>query len=96
MDVPIQAARRADNTFLLKFRPLIAGDYSIFLKDGKEQSLPGKNEKATLVNRTLIDLLFFSRSNSRFAVQFSRLQSVRCPNGNFQSVSIDRRLSPDL
>lgn len=40
-EIPIQAARRNDDTFLLKFRPLIAGDYSIILKDYIEQFIPG-------------------------------------------------------
>ncbi|CAF4296348.1 unnamed protein product, partial [Rotaria magnacalcarata] len=42
MEIPIQAARRNDDTFLLKFRPAIAGDYSIILKDYIEQPIPGK------------------------------------------------------
>ncbi|CAM4895437.1 unnamed protein product [Rotaria socialis] len=41
MEIPIQAARRNDDTFLLKFRPTIAGDYSIILKDYIEQHIPG-------------------------------------------------------
>ncbi|CAF1412638.1 unnamed protein product, partial [Rotaria sordida] len=41
IEVPIQAARRNDDTFLLKFRPTLAGDYSIVLKDYIEQPVPG-------------------------------------------------------
>ncbi|CAF3728092.1 unnamed protein product [Rotaria sp. Silwood1] len=41
IEIPIQAARRNDDTFLLKFRPTIAGDYSIVLKDYIEQPIPG-------------------------------------------------------
>jgi hypothetical protein len=44
MEIPIQAARRNDDTFLLKFRPTIAADYSIILKDFIEQPLPGKTQ----------------------------------------------------
>lgn len=43
IEIPIQAARRNDDSFLLKFRPSIAGDYSIILKDYIEQSIPGKS-----------------------------------------------------
>jgi hypothetical protein len=42
MEIPIQAARRNDDTFLLKFRPTMAGDYSIVLKDFIEQPIPGR------------------------------------------------------
>jgi len=41
IEIPLQAARRNDDTFLLKFRPTIAGDYSIILKDFMEQTIPG-------------------------------------------------------
>ncbi|CAF1673935.1 unnamed protein product, partial [Adineta ricciae] len=40
-EIPLQAARRNDDTFLLKFRPITAGDYSIILKDFLEQPIPG-------------------------------------------------------
>jgi hypothetical protein len=43
MEIPLQAARRADDTFLLKFRPIIAGEYSIILKDLAEKLLPGQS-----------------------------------------------------
>ena len=43
-EIPIQAARRNDDTFLLKFRPTIAGEYSIILKDSIEQAIPGKTK----------------------------------------------------
>ncbi|CAF4103673.1 unnamed protein product, partial [Rotaria sp. Silwood1] len=33
IQIPLLATRRHDNTFLLKFRPILAGDYSIILKD---------------------------------------------------------------
>jgi hypothetical protein len=47
IEIPLQAARRNDDTFLLKFRPTIAGDYSIILKDFLEQPIPGKTKQIT-------------------------------------------------
>jgi len=42
VNIPLQAARRNDDTFLLKFRPIIAGDYLIILKNQMGQPMPGK------------------------------------------------------
>ncbi len=42
VNIPLQAARRNDDTFLLKFRPIIAGDYSIILKNQMGQPMLGK------------------------------------------------------
>lgn len=42
MKVPLQAARRNDNTFLLKFRPMIEGDHLILLKNYLGQPILGK------------------------------------------------------
>jgi len=42
MKIPIQIIRKNNNTFLLKFRPNLAGDYLIILKDFNGQSMLGK------------------------------------------------------
>ncbi len=41
MKIPLQIIRQTNDTYLLAFRPTVAGDYSIFLKDFHEQSIPG-------------------------------------------------------
>ena len=61
VEVPLQAARRADDTFLLKFRPMIAGDYSIVLKDFLEQPLPGGPFVIPVYNPSVIHLEPFRR-----------------------------------
>ena len=43
LEVPLQAARRPDDTFLLKFRPTIAGEYAITLKDFLGEPIPGNS-----------------------------------------------------
>ena len=43
--IPLQAARRNDDTFLLKFRPIIEGDYLIILKNYMGQPMLGKMRK---------------------------------------------------
>jgi hypothetical protein len=42
MKIPIQIIRKSNNKFLLKFRPNLAGDYLIILKDFNGQSMLGK------------------------------------------------------
>jgi hypothetical protein len=61
MEIPIQAARRNDDTFLLKFRPIIAGDYSIVLKDFLEQPIPGCPFLFPVYNPSVIHLEPFNR-----------------------------------
>lgn len=61
MEVPIQAARRHDDTFLLKFRPTIAGDYSIVLKDFVEQPVLGCPFILPVFNPSVIQLESFNR-----------------------------------
>lgn len=64
IEVPIQAARRNDDTFLLKFRPIIAGDYSIVLKDFLEQSIPGCPFLFPVYNPTVVHVEAFNRLQS--------------------------------
>ncbi|CAF4249376.1 unnamed protein product, partial [Rotaria sordida] len=40
IQIPLVAVRRHDDTFLLKFRPILAGDYLIILKDYIGQLIP--------------------------------------------------------
>lgn len=61
MEIPIQAARRNDDTFLLKFRPIIAGDYSIVLKDFIEQPIPGCPFIFPVYNPSAVHLEAFNR-----------------------------------
>lgn len=64
VEVPLQAARRADDTFLLKFRPMIAGEYSVALKDLLEQPLPGGPFVIPVYNPSVIHLEPFRRLQS--------------------------------
>lgn len=64
MEVPIQAVRRNDDTFLLKFRPTIAGDYSIILKDFLEQSLYGCPYLFPVYNQNIAHIESFNRLQS--------------------------------
>ncbi len=41
MKIPLQLLQKNNNTYLLKFRPLIAGDYLIILKDINGQAIQG-------------------------------------------------------
>ena len=41
MKIPLQAARRNDDKFLLKFRPTFEGDYLIILKNYMGQPMLG-------------------------------------------------------
>lgn len=61
IEVPIQAARRNDNTFLLKFRPIIAGDYSIILKNFHEQPIKGCPFLFPVYNPNVVHLEAFNR-----------------------------------
>ncbi|CAF3195269.1 unnamed protein product [Rotaria sp. Silwood2] len=61
MEVPIQAARRNDDTFILKFRPTIAGDYSIILKDYIEQPIPGCPFIFPVYNPNVVHIESFNR-----------------------------------
>ncbi len=64
MGIPIQAARRNDDTFLLKFRPTLAGDYSIVLKDFLEQQIPGCPFLFPVYNPTVVHFESLNRLQS--------------------------------
>ncbi len=40
--IPLETIHKNENKFLFKFRPIIAGDYIIILKDSNGQSILGK------------------------------------------------------
>jgi hypothetical protein len=42
MIIPLQMVHKTDQTALLKFQPIFAGDYSIVFKDFNGQVMPGR------------------------------------------------------
>ncbi|CAF1278454.1 unnamed protein product [Rotaria sordida] len=65
IQIPLVAIRRHDDTFLLKFRPILAGDYLIILKDYIGQLIPGCPYNFPVYN-----------PNGTHIEPFNRLQSI--------------------
>ncbi|CAF3856128.1 unnamed protein product [Rotaria sordida] len=65
IQIPLVAVRRHDDTFLLKFRPILAGDYLIILKDYIGQLIPGCPYNFPVYN-----------PNGTHIEPFNRLQSI--------------------